>query len=182
VSVPLPIVFQDYRLAFSSPDGKQVFYKLNQKFEVLSTTGLAEDGHPTATVKLFEIGPESQRTAIPVVTTVVAAAPGAAHWNLSLGISAGFGLTSGPNRAIIVGTPWLTRERTSAPKDRVFSIATPAIMVGAIPGERVLNLGILPVSYNLGSLPHNPLSNIWVSPLLAWNGKLIIGGAVTANF
>jgi len=180
---PAPFTFSDWRLNLESKDGKAATYSLSQQFEVLTTSGVAADGHKTASVKLFEIGPGETRTPIPVQTTVVTTAPPSQHLSVGLTISGGFGLTSGAGRAIIAGIPWLKRQSTPAPKDQTLAFLTPVMMVGAVPGQRVLDVGILPISWNFGSLKGNPLSNIWLSPLVSYNkGRIGIGGAITANF
>ena len=56
-----------------------------------------------------------------------------------------------------------------------FAFATPAVVVG----KTVRDIGVLPVSVNLGNLPRQPFTNLWVSPFVS---KTRVGVTLTATF
>lgn len=173
VQVPAPFDFSDYHLDVKS-DGSKVSYTLHQQFEAIMATGRAKNGERVATVNLFELGPGSTRTQIPLVIHEVATDETRPHFMIGLRLHAG-GAWDGKGTWLL-GASWLQRGRTWDPKDSRWSFLAPAL-TGT-------GFALLPVSFNLGSLPHQPTSNIWVGPLVGVGptGVRSIGGAGHVQF
>jgi hypothetical protein len=184
---PQPLHFKDFRLDFRS-DGRQASYDLTQKFEILTTTGRKPDGNGFSDVKLYEIGKDGER--LPVTdtqTTAVFAAPNAPRWFVSPAIHAGLAVghpdTVTDQAGVIVGVQWLKRGSTKAAGDTKLALLTPVVFLS----NNTKEIGILPVSWNIGQLKHSPFQNLWVSPYLGTDTvtqpKLTrIGFALTATF
>jgi len=167
--------FRDWRLHFTFQDD-QAQYELTQRFEALAAAGHDREGRPTATVRLFEIGPGDTRTPLTTTkTTVVAASGQGARWLLSPSIQAGAAI-SDTTPGALVGVQWLKRGTTKAAEDNTYALMTPVVFVSS--GRR--EIGLLPASVNLGRLPRQPFKDLWVSPYLAGSGRF--GIAVTATF
>lgn len=191
--------FKDWRLTFDAVEKQPTVYSLNQKFEALSTIGKDAAGKPAVSVKLFEIGPGETRTVLTdTKTTAVIAVPSVKHWFISPSVQAGFGYTHGligtttkvglttvttPAKNVaggVVGLQWLKRGSTKAAEDLSFSLLTPAVFISS----GILEPALLPVSVNLGRIPHQPFSDLWVSPLVGFNkaGTSRVGIVITATF
>jgi hypothetical protein len=178
-ALPSTLHFEDWRLTFDS-DGKLARYLLRQKFEVLTASGRREDGSPLSLVKLYEIGPGEARALIEAKTTVVVADSTRVHWYAHLNIQGGLTWTGAVGG--VAGLQWMKRGRTHAPGDTAIAILTPVIRLSQLNPE----FGILPVSWNLGTLPHQPFTNVWISPYVgisaASQSVSRIGVALTATF
>ena len=158
-------------------------YTLHQTFEVLSTTGRDKDGKPVGLTNVFQIGPNGERIPIPAKTVVVFADRAAKRWMASPRIQAGLGVTSGfassrlgpsVDKVGFVALQWLKRGKSSAAEDVSFAVLSPAVFVGK---ER--HVGVLPFSFNLGTLPRQPFVNVWVSPFVS---RTRSGAVVSATF
>lgn len=175
--------FKDYRLHFVS-DGLFAKYDLTQRFEVLTTTGKTKDGIPTTTVKLFELGPQDVRMPVTSLKTVaIFAGERGPHWYLRPHVQAGFAVTqTGTNQRMnggIVGIQWLKHGKSHAPRDTTFSLLTPVVFVS----DTVQELGLLPLSYNIGSIKKQPFTNLWVSPYVGFSKTVSrVGISLTATF
>jgi hypothetical protein len=157
--------FKDWRLDFVT-DTKTSKYALNQKFEILSTSGRNPDGTPVSLVKLFEIGPDEKRTEITnTKTTSVFADNTKAHWHIHPTITAGIAWTSDKQPGGVVGARWLTRGRTAAAEDSSLSLLSPALFINGT----VKQAALLPISVNLGRIKHQPFRDLWVSPFIGYD-------------
>ena len=152
------VTFKDWRLNFTSTNDK-VDYTLTQKFSIVNTVGRNKQNVPTNLVRLYEIGPKNERVSIPITeTTTVAATPNLPHIYTKLTVQGGVGYANG--QRVMILTPWLKRGRSTATEDTRWAFATPTIALSST--EQAV--GVAPVSFNLGSLPRQPLTNLWVSP------------------
>lgn len=164
--------FKDFQLT-AAYQGEKFDYFLHQTFEVLSTTGRDKNGEPVGLTNLFQIGPNGERIPIPAKTTVIFADQAASRWFVSPRIQAGAGATLN-DKGGVVAFQWLKRGKSKANEDIGFAVLSPALLLG-----QEKTLGILPFSWNLGSLPRQPFTNVWVSPFIS-NTK--VGGTLTATF
>lgn len=178
--------FQDWRLTFDATDGEAA-YSLAQRFEALAVAGRDVTGQPTARVRLFEVGPGETRTELTdAKTTIVRATPDTPRWRLSAAVQAGAGYLTGldsadPRPFALVAVPWLRRGSTRAAEDSTWALLSPAALLTSSRVEP----GVLPVSVNLGRLPHNPLGDAWLSPYVGYDvsgKKTRVGAVLTATF
>ena len=178
---PRDVRFDDGRLRFDLPaGGDQASYALRQTFEAITTVGKDKAGKPTASVRLFEVWPGETRTALTNATTVlVSANPGAPRWRASLAIQAGaaYGVTTDLARGpgAVVGIQWLKRGSSRAAEDNTVAALTPVVFLATGTQE----LGLLPVSVNLGRVPHQPFKDLWLSPVVTRHRA---GVALTGTF
>jgi hypothetical protein len=154
------VTFKDWRLDFLSVNNT-VNYTLTQKFSIVNTVGRDKHNVPTNLVRLYEIGATGERVPIPVTeTTTVAATANLPHTYVKLTVQGGVGYAGG--QRVLLLTPWLKRGRTTATEDTRWAFLTPAVSLSN--DEQAM--GIAPVSFNIGSLPRQPLTNLWVSPFV----------------
>lgn len=180
--------FKDFRLDFRS-DGTTASYDLTQKFEIFTSTARAKDGGLASLVKLYEIGAKGELLPVPgVVTTGIFADQTSPHWFTHLNVQAGVVLaqdTGSRTTGGMVGLQWLKRGRTKAPEDLKWAALTPVISIGQNTGSNSnAEFGLLPLSLNLGSIPHQPFTNLWVSPYVGTKGLSIsrLGLSISATF
>ena len=167
------MTFTDGRLTFHGLDDKAI-YSLHQQFEALAAVGRDASGHPTAAVRLFEVGPGEMRTQLTDAKTVlVAASPTSARWFLSPSLQAGVGYTTTPGA--VVGVQWLKHGSSRAAEDGMWAVATPVVFLNATTRD----VGLLPVSVNVGYLKFSPFRDLWVSPLVT---RSRVGVTLTATF
>lgn len=159
--------FKDYQLE-ATYRGPEFSYKLSQDFRIVSTVGRDRSGKSVGLLRLYQDTPEGPKE-IPAQTTVVSADPTGSRWLASPRIQAGVGV----DKSGLVGLQWLKRGKSNDPKDLQWALLTPAY-------ASKLGVGVLPVSFNLGSLPKQPFTNIWVSPFVSKDKKL--GAFLTATF
>lgn len=160
--------FKDWRLTFST-NGANASYTLSQKFALHNSVGVNEQNVPVSLVKLYEIGPGDVRTEIPVTeSTLISTAKPGARFYVDFGIQLGFNLRmdsavkDDAPAELLVAFPWLKRGRTTSVADTRWAFLTPAFTVNGT--QR--SLGVLPLSYNLGTFPviRRVFSDVWVSP------------------
>jgi hypothetical protein len=167
--------FRDWRLYFTF-QGEQAKYELTQRFEALVAAGRDVAGKPTATVKLFELGPGDTRTPLTTTkTTLVVASGQSTRWFLFPSVQAGAAV-SDTTPGVVIGVQWLKRGTTKAAEDSTYSLLTPVVFLSS--GRR--EFGLLPVSFNLGRIPRNPLNDVWLSPYISGSGRF--GLTLTATF
>lgn len=160
------VKFKDWRLDFTAVNNK-VDYTLSQKFSIVSTIGRNKDNVPTNLIRLYEVGPKNERLEIPVTeTTTIAATRNLPHIYTKLTVQGGVGYING--QRVVIATPWLKRGRTTATEDTAWAFLTP--MVSLSSGQQ--SIGVAPLSFNLGSLPRQPLTNLWVSPFIGTSNGL----------
>lgn len=185
-TTPAVTHFKDFRLDFTT-DGKTAHYDLTQKFQVLSTTGRDKDGKRIALVNLFELGPNGEKFPMSKVeTTAIFADETKPHWIVSPAIQAGFSIAKDTSQKTtpggIVGVQWLKKGRTKAAEDSSFAALTPVAFIS----DTVKEAGVLPVSWNLGTVKFSPFKDLWVSPYVGFdlaNRKTSrIGFSLTATF
>jgi hypothetical protein len=175
-----PVHFEDFRLTFDAND-TQARYTLHQMFAVVATTGRRKDGSALNLVKLYEMGPGTVQTELPItMTTDVITDQTAPHWMKGFGIQAGVaasGAAAGGTalRNGVVAAQWLSHGRTKAPEDQRYTILEPAVLIGG----GVTDVGIIPAAFNLGSIKHQPLTNLWVGPYVS---RSRFGGVLTVKF
>lgn len=181
-------IFYDdkWRLQFWT-DGVSTEYWLKQKFVVLNSAGVNRDHVPVVVTKLYEIGRNNERIEIPVTeSTTIAANPARMRWYLRPSMQAGIHVaptsksTGGVDYRVLVATPIVKRGTDTVPERSSLAVLSPAVVVAPEP-----QIGILPVSVNLGHMKYVPLSDVWVSPFVGVTfGKPTpqFGIAVTATF
>lgn len=177
---PATFHFKDWRLTFDT-DTKTANYLLQQKYEVLTSVGRNKDGSPLSLTQLYEIGEKGERIPVASVSTVnVFADATSPHWIRKLAIQGGViaSRDSAGNNATggVVALQWLKHGRTPAAEDVTYAILSPAFVFG----KGVQDIGIFPVSINLGRIPHQPLSNLWFSPFISKSQRL--GLAVSGSW
>lgn len=148
-------------------------YDLHQTFEVLSTTGRAKDGSKVALTNVFQIGKDGERVPIPAKSTAIFADEATVKWFASPRVQAGFGVTLTGEKDGVVAVQWLKRGKSKAAEDVYLAVLSPAVLVGK------RDVGVLPFSLNLGRLPHQPFTNLWVSPFVS---RTRAGVTLTATF
>ncbi len=172
--------FKDWRLDFIT-DMKTANYNLNQKFEVLTTTGKDSSGQTASITKLYEINETGDRVPVANLKTVdIIADPLSPHWIFnSLNIQGGLAVTRDNignfANGGIVAVQWLKHGRTKATEDVTYAILSPAFFFGT----KVQDIGLLPASFNLGRIPRQPLTNLWISALVS---KSRLGIVFSATF
>lgn len=185
--VPRSVFFKDWRLSFTS-DGEQASYTLRQKFTIVNSVGTNKKGVPTQIIRLYEIDGRNQRIAIPTVdTTTIVASPNDSAWFLTPEIQAGIAgvitpaTTTRRTTSGIVAISFLRRGTSRALQDTRWALLSPAVTFG----ETERTVGILPFSFNMGTIPHQPFTNLWVSPYLGTTMPRTInriGMSLTATF
>jgi hypothetical protein len=170
---PASYQFKDWHLKFDT-DLKTAQYDLFQKFEVLTTTAKNKDGVQSSQTALYELGANGERIAATntKITGIFTDAT-SPHWIFnSLNIQGGLAVTrdnTGKSaNGGLVAIQWVKHGRTKATEDVTFAVASPAFFFGT----GIQDIGILPVSLNLGRIPHQPLVNLWVSPFVSKSQRL----------
>jgi len=168
---PVHTEFKDWRLSFTL-NGTNANYTLTQKFAIINTVGKNKKNVPTQLIRLYEVGPNETRTLIPTVeTTTVAATENLPHTYVHMTIQAGagalFAASSAPTTAQrttagIGVVSWLKRGRSIATEETRWSYAAPAIAFT----NTDVSVGVSPIAFNIGSLPKQPLTNIWMTPFI----------------
>lgn len=162
--------FKDWRLMFRG-EGTTASYTLTQQFKIYNTVGKTRHGITTNLIRLYEVGPNNQQFPVPTVeTTTFVQPPPTEGWYTKLSVQGGWaGLSivsantpSTPTGTGVVALPWLKHGTTRATEETRWAFLTPALAVSKT--ERTV--GLLPVSFNLGTLRHQPFSNVWVSPFI----------------
>jgi hypothetical protein len=181
------LTFKDWRLTFTS-DGSTAKYTLHQTFSIINTVGKNARGIPTNLIRLYEVNPQGQRIPITTTeTTTIAATANLPRWTvaprLQAGLSATIGTASQTQRTTtgMIAVSLLRRGTSHAPEDTRWAVLSPAITFSGT--ER--SIGVLPASFNIGSLPKQPFTNIWISPYVGTTGTTRInrlGIALTATF
>lgn len=156
--------FKDWRLHFVT-DGSTAKYELNQKFEVLSTTGRNKDGQPMSLVHVYELGPNEERTQLKTDTLNIFADETKPHWmfghpNLQGGGAVVVDSPKKLSKGFVVSTQWIRKGRTKAAEDSSIALLSPVVFVS----DTTKELGVFPVSVNVGQIPHTPFNDMWVSP------------------
>lgn len=185
--------FKDWRLEFTST-GETASYTLRQRFAILNTVGKDRKGTPTHVVRLYEVGPGDARTPISVTqTTTIAATPNLPAWAITPRITAGVAYinrgSAPPSRQSVsefvptgvVALSWLRRQRSGANEDARWSVLSPALTIT----DTSKSIGVLPFAFNLGSLPKQPFTNLWVSPYIGSSTAKTVdrmGITLTATF
>lgn len=187
--VALPkFTFKDWRLSFTG-EGTTAAYTLNQQFAILNSVGYDRNKVATNLIRLYEIGPGNTRTPIPVQETrTVVTTPAHEGWYSKPTLQGGWGgfvaltgTTATGKGAGVVATPWLKYGTTRATEDTRWAFLTPSL---AITNSEV-SVGVLPVSFNFGTLRRQPFTNVWLSPYLGTtNGTSLnrIGGVISVTF
>ena len=176
-----------WRLQFWS-DGITSEYWLKQKFVILNSAGVNRDHVPVVFTKLYEIGRNNERIEIPITeSTTISTVPTRMRWYLRPSLQAGAHITrssnaatNGVNYRALVALPLLKRGTDTVPERSSLALLTPAVAIASD-----TQLGVLPISVNLGHVKYVPLSDVWVSPFVGVPlGKQTpqFGIAVTATF
>lgn len=180
-----PLTWSDWRLRLNV-EGFTLDYTLTQKFEVLTATGKNDKGIPTTTVKLFELDKDGKRLPIEVDhTTVISVLPKTTRWHVFPSVIGGAGVAVKDGErtpGALVGARWLARGTSRAAEDSTYAVLTPVAFLS----DSVKEPGLLPVSFNFGSIKHQPFRDLWVSPYVGFDvkGRTVsrIGLAFTASF
>ena len=169
VKVPVDVSFTDWRLKFQS-NGNTATYTLSQKFAIVNTVGRNDQNVPVNLIRLYEIGANGERVAIPTTeNTTIAIAPPPPHFYVKPTIQAGLGVIVQPaptttTRAteFIASVPWLKHGSQRVSETTRYAYLTPALSVT----KQEFVIGVLPASLNLGTLPRSPFTDLWVSPFV----------------
>jgi len=160
--------FKDYRLTFEST-ADRASYTLSQRFSLLHTTGKNSRGITTNLFQLYELGPDNQRQLIPITeSTTFVTSPTPEGWYVKPTFQAGWGIQyqfsdRTKQRVAVFALPWLKHGKTRSTEDTRWSFLTPALIAGT---DSQPSFGVLPVSFNLGTIPRTPFTNVWLSPYL----------------
>jgi hypothetical protein len=168
--------FKDFQLdATYDSEGKDFNYRLNQTFRIATTLGKDPDGHPVSLVRLFQDTPTGQRE-VPSNTTAIHANPAPTRWRVSPRIQGGVGVDQDNARGGIVAFQWLKRGKSLDPKDLRLGALSPGVFVTSGQVRPVL----LPITFNLGSLPKQPFSNVWAGFGVGLDKRLMV--TLTSTF
>lgn len=141
--------------------------------EAVAVVSETKRGELIASLDLFTVR-DGLRVPIPAQTTVVLAQPRKPRWHVTAAVQGGLGWTG--DTGAVVGLHWLRRGQGHA-EDSTIALLSPAVVITA---ERVIP-ALLPVSLNVGRvLP--VLSDVWLSPVLTYDGRIGAGLAVSATF
>lgn len=166
--------YSDFQLA-ADYSTNSFSYKLNQSFIIESSIGKDSKGDPIGITRLWQDTPTGLLP-IPAKTTIIQAAPNPSRWFLSPRIQGGINIDQDKSTSGFVGLQVVKHGTSRDPKDIRFSVGT----IGA----RISKLGttplLVPLSFNLGALPNQPFSNVWVSPGIDLNKKLSL--VISATF
>lgn len=165
--------FKDYQLEANF--SQTVFsYKLNQTFNIVTSNGKDDNGRPLSIVRLFQETPKGP-VQVPSTTIAIQGNPNAIRFRVSPRIQAGLAIDQDKTKGGLVVLQWLKRGSSTAAEDTSMAFLSPGVTIN----DKV-TLTILPVSFNLGTIKHNPLTNLWLSPTYGLNHKF--GIAVSATF
>ena len=169
--------FKDWQLEARFTQ-KAFNYRLRQQFNIIATIGKTKDGEISdqVMVKLFQVGKDGENVAVPVTTTAILANPRATRFMVSPRLQAGLGVMENREVGGIAAVQWLKRGKSTATEDTRWAFASPAVFVNRATRE----IGVLPISFNFGTLPHSPFTNLWLSPFVDKHKKT--GLFVTATF
>jgi hypothetical protein len=182
--------FTDWRLNFTA-DGTDVRYVLSQKFSIVSTVGRNKKGVPTNLIELYEFGPDETRMPITTTDTKTIAVTASPRWHVTPAIQAGMGRITPTSltvtRTVVAGVSqtqrgtdfatsavfaiqWLKRGTDDSLGKTRWAVASPALSITST--DRAI--GVLPVSFNVGSIRRQPFTNLWISPFVGTSGTAII--------
>ena len=168
--------YKDWQLnANYLSDGSKFSYGLSQTFIIETSTGTSPQGDRVGLVRLFQDTPKGL-VPIPAKTTVIQANESMMRWMLSPRVQGGLGMDQDKAKGGFVGLQLLKRGRSKANEDIRFSVGT----IGVWVSDSVVKPSLLPVSFNLGSIKRNPLTNLWVSPSIGLDKKM--GFIISATF
>lgn len=168
--------FKDYQLnATYTGNGKEFNYLLSQNLIITSSTGFNKEGNKVGLVELNQVTPKGL-VKIPTDTTYVFADERAARWFVSPRIQGGLGIDQDKTKSGFIGLQLLKKGTSKDPKDISFAVGTVGILLRAGVVEPV----VLPFSYNVGHLPKQPFSNLWLGASIDRNKK--IGLTLTTTF
>ncbi len=167
--------FKDFQLTAHYDSTGDFKYELNQAFRVVTITGRDRSGSRTNLVELYQdINGEPHR--VPSVTTEIQQSSPQPQWWFSPRLQAGFAI-SPEGKGGVVGLQWARRGIGPAAEDSRVSFAT----VGLTISTEKVNLTLLPLSVNLGTIKHIPLvHDLWVSPTIDLTKS--VGVAITSTF
>lgn len=148
-------------------------YDLFQEFRVVTSTGRDNEGNKVGLVKLFQVTPTGL-VPVPSTTTAIFADEAVARWRVSPRFQAGIAKLN-TEAGGVVAFQWLKHGKSTAAEDIAFAVGSPALFIG----NGKVDIGLLPISFNTGRIKHNPLTNLWVSPMLT---RTRVGAVVSATF
>lgn len=173
--------FKDYRLN-ATFNTKQFSYTLTQKFEILSSSAKVQaTGQQVRITKLYELGPNGERTEVPSKTIDIQANPSVSKFRVGLRLQGGAIYSQNKELAGLIGVQWLRHGTSNAAEDSRWAILTPVARLSGTTHEA----GVLLFSYNVGTLRHSPFSNLWLSPYVSPSGVTqvrTIGLGLSATF
>lgn len=177
IDKPTDFKFDDGRLIFTKTEVTGT-YDLYQKFIITNTVGKNKRGVPTNLFRLEE-DIKGKRVVVDdkALTVQTIAATPQSHWFVSPRIQMGIGImqsktptggfATANNPHPLFAIQWLKKGKTAANEDIRFAFLSPAVSLNA--AEKTV--GVLPVSFNIGSLPKQPFTNIWISPYIGTTTK-----------
>jgi len=166
------VSFKDWRLDFQGT-GTRASYTLTQQFAIVNTVGRTKQNVATNLIRLYEIGPDGERTAIPVSdTSTIVTTPAGEGWYVKPTVQGGWGAIitiptvpgakATASTAGMIALPWLKHGKSRSIEDTRWAFLTPAATINS----STRGVGILPVSLNVGTFRHQPFTNMWLSPYL----------------
>jgi hypothetical protein len=164
---PDSFTFKDFQLE-ANWTGPSFSYRLSQDFKIITSTGLDNQGRRTGLVRVYQETPDGPKEVVSS-TTVFNAETKPVKWRVSARIQGGLGF---PKTGVAV-FQWLTRGSSGDPADLKFAVLSPAVST-----EKTI--GVLPISLNLGTIPKQPFTNLWLSPFIGQGGKKAL--TITATF
>lgn len=188
------VSYKDWRLEFTGR-GNQGRYTLKQTFSIVNTIGTDNAGKPTRITQLYEHWPNDERKEVPITESTVFRTPDKPKkWFVSPRINAGIAQTrdvssSSPHTTFVptgvVALSWLKHGRSRANEDIRWTVLAPAVTIT----DTDKSVGVIPVAYNIGSLPKQPFTNIWIGPYIGTSTPLApqqgfnrVGMTLTATF
>jgi len=172
LDAPPTVSFKDWRLSFESV-GTRASYSLSQQFAIVNTVGRTKQNVATNLIRLYEIGPNNERTLIPVTdTTTVVTTPAGEGWYVKPTLQGGWGAIvtiptvpgakATASTAGVIALPWLKHGKSRSVENTRWAFLTPAATIN----NSTRGIGILPVSLNIGTCRNQPFTNVWLSPYL----------------
>ena len=171
---PTVYTYDDWQL-LATYSADSFGYVLTQDFNIVTTSGRDAQGNKVSLVRLYQdtpIGP----VLIPSKTTALFADESIAKWRFSPRAQLGIGFNSKKEKGAVVALQWLKHGKSTSAEDNTWALLSPALFAN----DNAYTLVLMPASFNVGSIKHNVLKDVWVSPFVTRNGKFWV--VVTTTF
>lgn len=148
-------------------------YELKQQFVITNTIGRDRNNLLTSEIKLFELDPQGKQRELDTTSSYTVATktsdqrPRAKFYvkpTLQGGVAVLPSVAStaegGTTSAFSVGIPWWKRGTARAVETTRYAYLTPTATLN----NADITVGITPVSFNIGTVKHLPVTDLWASP------------------